>query len=48
MAKDGFLRNQFYCKTGQICAPIKGQLMQNNISYLIISSTQMHVHVLRH
>ena len=29
-------------------AQIKGELMQNNISHLIISSTQMHQQVLRH
>ena len=29
-------------------AQIKGELMQNNISHLIISSSQMRQHVLRH
>ena len=30
------------------CAQIKGKLVQNSSSYLIISSTQMHLHVARH
>ena len=29
-------------------AQIKGELMQNNISHLIISSTQLRLHVLGH
>ena len=32
----------------KLSAQIKGELMQNNISYLIMSSTQMRLHILWH
>ena len=32
----------------KLCAQIKGKVIQNNVTYLIISSMQMHLHVLRH
>ena len=32
----------------KLCAQIKEKLMQNNINYLIISSMQMRLHLLRY
>ena len=34
--------------TPKLGAQIKGELMQSNISHLIISSTQMRLHFLKH
>ena len=41
-------RCQYTIWAPKLGAQIKGELMQNNISHLTISSTQMHLHILRH